>query len=317
MKKILVLLLSSLFFIFQSCDKHETEIYINEKGNTKTDAELVVKILSSDVKTKAIGYGDNDYVETKISNAVIGTFFEDGKINVIRNASFNEGAETKMTISLKSGKSRVYVVANVNPDLFSTVNTELEFKSVVLSLSQTVIPMTGNKSIDILPNATTKETLEIERMVSKISLSKINIGFANNGYANTTYSIDKVFLHNVNTKSSINYVTSNPKSGLTESSLLNLKESFFDPFDRHYFYGFESKLRLVVGGWFKEGNRAAEYIYYPVDIDAKHNTHYAIMMTLNGKGVSNPDDKFEASGKLDLTIKVIDWELENLNPIFD
>ena len=82
-------------------------------------SELTVLISEANVQTKSVGYGDNNYVETRIHNAVIGTFFEDGSLNVIRTASFAEGAESKTTFSLKSGNIKVYVVANVDVDLFS------------------------------------------------------------------------------------------------------------------------------------------------------------------------------------------------------
>ena len=54
------------------------------------------------------------------------------------------------------------------------------------------------------------------------------------------------------------------------------------------------------------------YTYYPVDIDAKHNNHYALTVKIKGLGVENPGDNWEASGNLKLIMQVVDWEY---NPI--
>ena len=266
----------------------------------------------------------NNYVETRIHNAVIGTFFEDGSLNVIRTASFAEGAESKTTFSLKSGNIKVYVVANVDVDLFSAVSTETEFKNVILNLDQNTIPLTANKLIDVKPyvqgdeSTVTKATLYLERIVSKISLSKVEVKLKENGYSNATFNIDRVFLHHANTKSTIDYVTSESKSGLSESSLMNYKADFWGNYDRHYFYAFESNnLRLIIGGWFKDGNRAAEYMYFPIPVKAIHNTHHALTAIIKGKGVKNPDDNYESSGKLETTLKVLAWNEDNKEVVFE
>lgn len=244
-------------------------------------------------------------------------------MNVIRTASFAEGAESKTTFSLKSGNIKVYVVANVDVDLFSTVSTEAEFKNVVLSLDQNTIPLSANTIVNVKPyvqgdtTTITKATIYLERIVSKVSLSKVEVKLADNGYPNTTFKVDRVFLHGANTKSTINYVVSDPKSGLTESSLMNYKADFWGYYDRHYFYAFESNLKLIIGGWFKEGNRVAEYMYFPIPVKAIHNTHHALTATIKGKGVKNPDDNYESAGKLETTLKVLGWNEDSKDVVFE
>lgn len=317
MKKLLFAVSCVLLTALFSCSTGDeyTEVVVNP--GEKYTAELTVKISSSDVQTKTVGYGDNNYVETKLSNAVFGTFFPDGSLNVIRNASFAEGAETKITFSLKPGNITTYVVANVDPDLFSSVNNETEFKSVLLSLNQTIIPLTGNKVVSIVSNETTKTDIFLSRIVSKVSIAKIELGLSTNGYPNATFKVDRVFLHGANTKSTIDFVGSDPKSGLSEASLLNYKADYFDYYDRHYFYAFEGGLKLIIGGWFTDGARTPEYMYYPISINAIHNTHYALTAKINGKGVKNPDDPFLPTGKLESTLKVLPWNEENVDVIFD
>lgn len=125
-------------------------------------------------------------------------------------------------------------------------------------------------------------------------------------------------LHHANTKSTIDYVTSESKSGLSESSLMNYKADFWGNYDRHYFYAFESNnLRLIIGGWFKDGNRAAEYMYFPIPVKAIHNTHHALTAIIKGKGVKNPDDNYESSGKLETTLKVLAWNEDNKEVVFE
>ena len=313
-KFILVSLLAALAFSACSTGDDVTQVVINPKGDEST---LVVKIATADLQTKTVGYGDNQYVETKIANAVIGTFFEDGSLNVIREVSFAEGAETKSIFSLKAGNIKVYVIANVDVDLFKSVSNENDLKSVILSLDQSIIPLSANKTVIIKSKETTVTDIYLERIVSKLSINKIEVGLVNNGFSNATFSVDKVFLHNANTKSTIDYITSEPKSGLTESYLLDYKVDFFGYYVRHYFYAFESNLKLVIGGWFKDGSRQAEYLYYPIPVDAKHNTHYMLTAKINGKGVKSPDDNFDASGKLQTTLKVLPWNEENIDVIFE
>ena len=316
MKKIIFALLTSIM-LFASCSTGDdiTEVIVNP--GEKYTSELTVKISANDVQTKTVGCGDNNYVETKLSNALFATFFADGSLNVIREASFAEGQETKITFSLKPGNIKVYAVANVNPALFSSVNNETEFKAVLLSLNQTTIPLVGNKTINIVSKQTTTDSIDISRIVSKISIAKIELGLATNGYPNATFKVDRVFLHNANTKSTVDFIGSEPKSGLTETSLMNYKADFFGYYDRHYFYTFQGSTKLIIGGWFKDGSRAPEYLYYPVPIEAVHNTHYAITVKINGKGEKNPDDVFEPAGKLEATLKVLPWNKEDVDVIFD
>lgn len=313
-KFILLSLLTALAFIACSTEENNDIIINPPVGNT---SELVVKISTTDVQTKTVGYGDNQYVETKITNAIIATFFDDGSLNVIREASFSEGAETKTTFSLKPGNIKVYVIANIDVNLFKSVSNENDLKSVILSLNQTTIPLTANKTVIIKSKETTTTDIYLERIVSKVSINKIEVGLVNNGYSNATFQVDRIFLHNVNTKSTIDYVTSEPKSGLTETSLIDYKADFFGYYDRHYFYSFDSNLKLVIGGWFKDGSRQPEYLYYPVPLTTKHNTHYMITAKINGRGVKSPDDNFDASGKLETTLKVLPWNEENVDVVFE
>ena len=315
MKKLFFILLSSILLLSCSTGDDITEVIVNP--GEKYTSELTVKISASDVQTKTVGYGDNDYVETKLSNALFATFFDDGSLNVIREASFAEGAETKTTFSLKPGNIKVYAVANINPALFASVNNESEFKAVLLSLNQSVIPLVGDKTVNIVSKETTKADIFLSRIVSKVSIAKIELGLATNGYPNATFKVDRVFLHGANTKSTIDFVGSDPKSGLSEASLLNYKADFFGYYDRHYFYTFQGSTKLIIGGWFTDGSRIPEYLYYPVPIEAVHNTHYAITAKINGKGVKNPDDIFEPTGKLEATLKVLPWNKEDIDVIFD
>lgn len=313
MKKILPILLGFCLLLSCSTGDEYTKIVLNPSG---AKSELIVKISTADLDRKSVGYGDNNYVETKITNAVIATFFEDGSLNVIRNSEFSEGAENKVIFSLKSGNIKVHVVANVDVTLFDKVSNEDDFNKVLLTLNQSIIPASGVKVLLLEPEKTTTATIYLERIVSKISLSKVSVNLKANGYSNATFSIDRVFLHNANTLSSPTYIGSNPLSGLNEPSLMNYKKDFFGEYDRHYFYAFEGGLKLIIGGWFKDGNRAAEYLYYPVSINAIHNTHHAISATINGKGVKNPDDTFEGSSTLDLTLKVLAWSEDPIDVIF-
>lgn len=223
---------------------------------------------------------------------------------------------------MRPGDLKLYVVANVDVNLFSYCNNEAEFKNVLIDLNQNQIPMSGVDNITIKAYETLKDTINIERIVSKVSLDSIDLHqLSANGYANSTLKIDQVFLHNTNSKSTILYVGQEKKTGwkdgsVYDSSLGNYDANDYNPYKRHYFYGFEGTQRLVIGGYFKEDNRDAVYCYYPIDIDAKHNTHYKINAIIKTKGVNSPDDKLE-KGILELSIKVVDWKEENLSPVFE
>lgn len=317
MKKVCFLILASLIFLVSCGDADYIDI--NTSKNQPADAELNVRLAASNltVQSRAIGYGDNNYVETQITNAVVATFFEDGSLNAIRYATFAEGAEKDITMSLKSGNIKVYVIANVNIDLFATVSKETDLDAIILNLDQSVTPLTANKTVQINPSETTVTNIDLKRIVSKISLSKVEVLFNENGYSNATFSIDRVFLHNVNTKSSIKCKAYEPKSGLEDESLIDYNANFFGCYDRHFFYAFESDLQLVIGGYFKDGQRESEYLYYPVDVKAVSNTHHNVSVIIKGKGVKDPNEQFEASGRLDLTIDILDWDTDNKEYVFE
>ena len=293
-----------------SCSKDE--ININLPPDETPDATLKVQILPVENNTKTLGHGDNNYVETQVTTAVIGIFKTDGTLKTIRNATFATGAVKELTMPVKSGESLVYVVANVDVSLFDKVNNLTEFKNVALQLDQSVIPMVGNTTAVIIANATVSYPVYLSRMVAKVSVSKIELELASNGYPNATLNVDKVFLHNAAGTSTVDLKTSNLLTGLDTPGLMNFKADYFGAYERHYFYSFESKLRLVIGGWFKDAGRTPIYTYYPVDIDAKHNNHYALTVKIKGLGVENPGDNWEASGNLKLVMQVVDWES---NPI--
>ena len=84
MKKIISIVFLFISLVFASCSKYETtEIHIYPN---KPDAELIVKIMSENQVNgvKSVGYDDRNYKETRITNALIATFFQDGSLNVIK-----------------------------------------------------------------------------------------------------------------------------------------------------------------------------------------------------------------------------------------
>ena len=155
-----------------SCSKDE--ININLPPDETADATLKVQILPVENNTKTLGHGDNNYVETQVTTAVIGIFKTDGTLKTIRNATFATGAAKELTMSVKSGESLVYVVANVDVSLFDKVNNLTELHKLSLQLDPLKEDKANQKAFETYKVRISEKVLCINQDVRFLIKSKTN-----------------------------------------------------------------------------------------------------------------------------------------------
>lgn len=312
MKKLILFMFAAL--LATSCSNESEKSVL--KGSVEPEGRLTIQLapiynaVTNGPVTRSIGSGDNDYVEAYISNVVVAVFKSDGTLNIVREATFSEGAVKEFTSKVKVGQNKVYVVANVDPSVFESINNETEFKTSLLSLTQDSkkLPMSGLEQVLIEKDKTTLSTVKLYRVVGKVSIKEIVVNLQKGGYSNATFDIEKVFLQKANSKSTVDYIGSSPIVGTEDNGLMNYRADFYGNYDRHYFYLFEGDSRMVIGGWFKDGNRERVYQYYPIDFTAIYNTHSSYKVEINGTGSDTPDGNIEAQGTLKATLEIVPWD---------
>ena len=306
MRKFYGVIMTIMLIFSYSCTKNEIIIQGVDDPST-----LKIQLVTPTTSTRATGYdGDSDYNEGRIKTATIGVFYEDGSLNVIKEISFNEGTATKAVINLMSGANQtIWVIANIEESVFNNITTKNAFENVLIDLIQTTdnISMSGNIVMNIPAGEELESTVNLKRLPFKISVPSIVKDFTKGGYPNATFKINEVMLFNVNSKSTITNIGSDPVSGDSVTELCNYSEVGFESDIRHFFYGMPGDTRLIIGGLFTNNGRE-QYVYYPIDIkDALNNYHYEMKLTLTGPGVTNPADDYDPA-KLNLKLQVVDWD---------
>lgn len=353
MKKVNYLLAVLTIGMFTSCANDEGQEVMTEKT-----ARLEVSIAgTSNPDSKATGSA-LPTVEDNINTIAVGVF-NGNTVNVIKEFSSAEIAAKKGTIIVSPGVCTIVVVANVPNGTFGGVNSKPVFFGKMAQLIETAsapsnegtqtsnnLPMSG-QSIDVTlaAGSTVTQTINLSRMVSRISIGSIKTAFDPVGaYKDASLSITGIFLHNAKSACTVNpdqYLTSVVISGQsggissylfhTLSQALTNGVAYTTPY---WFYTFPNDAttptKLVIKGLFKTDNSdAGTEVYYPIVVNKAQlgtiltggtdgmnrgnstigrNTTYTLSATIKGKGTDSPNTDLEPA-LLDLTVGVSPWAL--------
>ncbi len=293
----------------------------------------------------------NTGAENKINTVAVGVFNSNGSTNTI--AEFTAAqitAKTGVINCTPATGCSVIVVANAPSGTFAGITTRTAFVAKTVLLSQTNnagvqentnLPMSAEQtSVDLTAGATNTVTMQLSRLVSRISIADIKTGFDPNGqYKDATFTTTGVFLFNAKSTSTIDPgapTTTNLITGEDAGNeyLLNTfsqsinSTSYTTPY---WFYTFvndaTSPTKLVIRGTFDPdgaGASSEETVYYPVvvnkaqtgtsitggtgDSTIGRNQAYKIGVTIKGKGVASPTTDIEPAA-LTVNVQVADWTL--------
>ena len=193
-----------LIVLVSSCSSSEENG--EHQGGAKT-ARLSLKLSGkASVRSTGASLPDN---ESTIQSLVVGLFYGDGSVNTIVKptmTSDGNGGISADDILCSPGTCDVIAVANVDPNVFTNVQTKNEFIGKTVSLSQTSedgrqtsdhLPMSGisKSSVNLEAGKSVSAEVNLSRLVARISISSIRTAFSLNN-ADATFTLDRIFLCN-------------------------------------------------------------------------------------------------------------------------
>lgn len=351
---VFVACLATLFFA--SCSKETTDPE-PQPGEKTARLELTLEGTKT-VNGRATG-GTLPTSEGNIKTIAIGVFNSDKTVNVIAEPTVVQSGGVLAGINCMPGTVDIIVVANAPAGTFAGVMTKDAFiaKTVALSVTQTSnvqtsdnLPMSGEATgVALTAGSNKAQTISLSRLVARISISSIQTAFDQNGaYKNATFKVDKVFLYNAMSTSTVIPTTqptgTAPIHGATAPNgayaagtawlldvitPVDVKTAYTTP---HWFYTFandgkSAPTKFVISGQFDAdgaGSDTAEAVYYPIvvnkqqtgtiitggggDSTIKRNSEYKLSATIKSKGVSDPAENIDPA-TLTLTVEVAPWAL--------
>lgn len=347
MRKNLYLMTAVCAIILAGCSSDTEPTPDTSQGKT---AKLELSLIGS--TTRATGtLPDDTGAEADINTVVVGVFNSGGSTNTI--AEFTTAQVSAKTASVNCTPATgcsIIAVANAPTGTFAGVTTRTDFIAKTVELSQTNnldiqestnLPMSAEQTgINLTVAGPNTATLQLSRLVSRISIASVKTEFDTNGqYKDATFTATGIFLYNAKSTSPVNPgtpITTNLISGETAGNeyLINTFSQAITstPYTTSYwFYTFAndatSPTKLVIKGTFDAdgaGTGVSEPVYYPVvvnknqtgttitggtgDATITRNRAYKIGVTIKGKGVASPaDDIVPATLTIDVSVK--DWDL--------
>ncbi|WP_455591059.1 fimbrial protein [Bacteroides sp.] len=273
--------------------------------------QLVVMGTSLAPQSRAEGAGfPTTAEEAKINTLVVGVFNADGTVNSISQFEPTSNAEVA-EMDCAPGTCDIIVVANAPKGTFEGVQTKAEYLSKTVDLSQTAsgnvqtannLPMSGQVTATLVANAETPVSVNLTRLVARISVDKIATAFTGEDVKNATFKLDKIFLCNALSSSKIapgdvattfpgtpqwlnedSQIKDEATTGISASYLMNeitpvtLSGDGVNEYTYpNWFYAFanndeQHRTKLVISGWFDidgaVGSIAPVYVYYPIVVN--------------------------------------------------
>ncbi|WP_321480656.1 fimbrial protein [uncultured Bacteroides sp.] len=347
MKKDFYLMAAACAMLFAGCSS-ESDPVPNSSGEKTAKMEL--NLTGSATRATGTELPGDTGAENKINTVAVGVFNSDGSTNTI--AEFTSGqvtAKTGIVNCSPATSCSVIVVANAPSGTFAGVTTRTAFVAKTVQLSQTNnsgaqentnLPMSAEQtSVDLTAGATNTVTMQLSRLVSRISIADIKADFDPNGqYKDATFTATGIFLYNAKSTSTVDPGSPTTTSLITGEDagneyLLNTLDqsitstSYTTPY---WFYTFvndaTNPTKLVIKGTFDAdgaGASSEETVYYPVvvnknqtgttndgsgDATITRNLAYKIGVTIKGKGVASPATDIEPAA-LTVNVQVADWTL--------
>lgn len=218
MKTMNVLLAFSVSLLMAACQSETTE---TDPQSLPKDAKLTVTLqgtaLSRATGTSSDFPKDIDTGEKNLNRVVVGVFFSNKTVNVIKEFTSSDitAYKTPQITCASSNNQKIVVVANVpaSAGLASALSYD-EFIAKTVALSETLnnvsgtpqsyqtsvnLPMSGeNSDVDISAGATgLNPSVTISRLVARVSLSSVKTQFESAGrYPAAKFKITNVFLYN-------------------------------------------------------------------------------------------------------------------------
>jgi len=302
--------------------------------------------------------------EGTINTVCVGLFDADGNTITIHEYTYTNGQSESILTTTQV--TQMIVEANVPSGLFTGATTISTFQSKVQQLSyttsrdglsntgattagsqtMTALPMTSGivSPLSLSGNGTTSKTVELTRVVARVSINNIATSFDSNGpYAGATFTPTEIFMYNVNDQHTWNGTASASATTVSGESTASTSFAYLGTGSTNYaaptsstpqfFYVFPHSstlpTKLVIKGTFTPSGGTAQTMYYPIvvnhaqsnttftdangksiantnDATIEANKAYSIAVTITGLGVTNPSKDIDPSA-VTVNSQVQDW----------
>ena len=275
--------------------------------------------------------------EGTINTVCVGLFDADGNTITIHEYTYTNGQSEDILTTKQATK--MVVIANAKSGAFVNATTESDFLKRVQQLSYTTsderqsntnatkagsqtvtaLPMCSEeKSLTLSGNSATSMSVNLTRVVARVSLSSITTSFDSSGpYSGATFTPTEVFMYNANDQYEWNGMASASATTVSGESTASTSFAYLGtgntnytaptPNSSQFFYVFPHSstlpTKLVIKGTFTPKGGAAQTIYYPIIVNhAQSNTTFT---DAKGNATTNTDDAtIEANKTYNITVKI-------------
>lgn len=198
-------------------------------GENPLQNEALMNININEAVSRAAGVTSEE--ETQINNFDVFVFNkENGTLDAFKRANVNATQSIKAT----SGEKSVYVIANrqanYNEKDVRSVDNFLTQRASILNEDYDAFTMIGNQETELLNSEINDVSVDVSRLVAKVSLAKLKIDFSGTPLAGQKLENVKIYLKNVPTEKyfsgedivSPTYISGNDDNWQTESQEVSL-----------------------------------------------------------------------------------------------
>jgi len=340
-------------------------------GTGSTTKTVQTRTSGSIPSDNGANVGEN---EGTINTVCVGLFDADGNTITIHEYTYTNGQSESILTTTQV--TQMIVEANVPSGLFTGATTISTFQSKVQQLSyttsrdglsntgattagsqtMTALPMTSGivSPLSLSGNGTTNKTVELTRVVARVSINNITTSFDSNGpYAGATFTPTEIFMYNVNDNYTWNGAASASATTVSGESTASKSFAYLGTGSTNYvspsstasqfFYVFPHSstlpTKLVIKGTFTPSGGTAQTMYYPIVVNhAQSNTSftdcsgntttntddamieankaYNIAVTITGLGVTDPSKDIDPSA-VTINSQVQDWTAKSVTVSFN
>ena len=241
---------------------------------------------------------------------------------------------SNLSVNTTTGLKHIYAVANSHRENWAGVQSLSQFKETCARLqSENLKDFTMTGSVEAMLQSSTSVTFAVSRLVARVELSSVKTSFSGTPYQGIRLENVKVYLTNVvserfyadgtlpenavilNSKMAVAGDINNcAMSGmLYEQIMQEIGATVYET--PHYFYCYPNETenetdearftKLVI-----QADLNGNTYYYPIPIEnIERNSAYSLSVNIMRPGTLDPEQPLE-KGTLDVTLNVLDWELQ-------
>lgn len=190
MKKKIFYCVASALAVLTACNKNSADPALHEGE----DAVVTFNLSGADFSTKAISETQSD-AEKNIKDIKVFVFDSEGRLNSVGTSSGKTDCEVRIS---RSNNLNCYALVNTGSMNFNNVTNLQALKNHVSKMNENAsdaFHMVGSKICDL--RSASSVTIDVARVMSKVSVGSIKTDFAAPGLSAVTTKLKGIYLINV------------------------------------------------------------------------------------------------------------------------